>query len=189
MRILNTLFVKAEQGYVRYIIAAGLSTETKPTEGIATGSVFYEVNTGDEYMYNEASGTWVKQPSSGGGSGSITDVQIDGTTIVSDGVANIESDDLDFVTTVSGTTPSITGVSGMRYICGECSTLTITTPSSGIVDVIFESGSTPTVLTVTPPTGMTMMWANDFDPTSLEADTVYEISILDGIYGVVGTWS
>ena len=91
--------------------------------------------------------------------------------------------------TVSGSTPSITAKAGVRYICGECSTLTITTPSSGIVDVIFESGSTPTVLTVTPPTGMTMMWANDFDPTSLEANTIYEVNIMDGCYGVVGEWT
>ena len=91
--------------------------------------------------------------------------------------------------TVSGSTPSITAKAGVRYVCGEVSTLTIVTPASGIIDVIFESGSTPTVLTVTPPTGMTMKWANGFDPTSLEADTVYEINIMDGVYGVVASWT
>ena len=90
---------------------------------------------------------------------------------------------------VSGSTPSITAKAGVRYVCGECLTLNITTPASGIIDVVFESGSTPTVLTVTPPTGMTMKWANGFDPTSLEANMTYEINIMDGIYGVVGTWS
>ena len=91
--------------------------------------------------------------------------------------------------TVSGSTPSITAKPGVRYICGECTTLDITVPSSGCIDVTFESGSTPTVLTITPPTGMTMKWANGFDPTSLDANTTYEINILDGCYGVVGKWT
>ena len=90
---------------------------------------------------------------------------------------------------VSGSTPSITAKPGVRYICGEVSTLTIVVPSTGIIDVTFESGSTATVLTVTPPTGVTMSWANGFDPTSLEANTTYEINIMDGKYGVVGKWT
>lgn len=92
-------------------------------------------------------------------------------------------------TTVTGTTPTITAVANHRYICGECATLDITVPATGIVDVVFESGSTATVLTVTPPTGMTMKWANGFDPSSLDANTVYEINIMDGCYGVVGSWT
>ena len=99
------------------------------------------------------------------------------------------SDMLNAPETVSGTTPSITAKPGVRYICGECTTLDITVPSSGCIDVTFESGSTPTVLTITPPTGMTMKWANGFDPTSLDANTTYEINILDGCYGVVGQWT
>ncbi|MBR4457589.1 MAG: hypothetical protein IKS31_01385 [Clostridia bacterium] len=89
---------------------------------------------------------------------------------------------------ISGTTPAITALPGERYVCGECSTLDITLPASGCVDVVFKSGSTPTVLTVTPPTGVNVKWANDFDPTSLEADTTYEINIMDGL-GVVGAWT
>jgi hypothetical protein len=85
------------------------------------------------------------------------------------------------VVTVSGTTPTITALPGVRYVCGEVATLDITLPASGIVDVIFESGSTATVLTVTPPTGVTLRWAGGFDPSSLEADTIYEINIMDGI--------
>ena len=90
---------------------------------------------------------------------------------------------------VSGMTPTITAKTGVRYICGECTTLDITTPESGIVDITFTSGATPTVLTVTPPTGMTMMWANGFDSTALEANTVYEINIMDGCKGVVCSWT
>jgi hypothetical protein len=91
--------------------------------------------------------------------------------------------------TVSGSTPTINAKAGVRYICGEVSTLTIVVPASGIIDVTFESGSTPTVLTVTPPTGMTMRWANSFDPTSLEANTTYEINIADGCLGVACAWT
>ena len=89
------------------------------------------------------------------------------------------------VQNVSGTTPSITGVSGMRYICGEVSTLSITPPASGIIDVVFTSGSTPTVLTV-PSTVKFPEW---FDPTSLVANTTYEINIADGVYGAVMAWT
>ena len=92
--------------------------------------------------------------------------------------------------TVSGTTPSITGADGYRYICGEVSTLNITAPASGCIDVVFTSGSTATVLTVTTAkTGATIRWANGFDPSALEADTVYEINILDGELGVAGAWT
>ena len=94
--------------------------------------------------------------------------------------------------TVSGSTPSIVAKPGVQYICGEVSTIDITVPESGIIDVIFESGSTPAVLTVTPPTGKTMKWAGGFDPTSLEANTVYKINIVvAGSYclGTATSWA
>lgn len=90
--------------------------------------------------------------------------------------------------TVTGTTPTITALAGVQYVCGEVSTLDITLPASGCVDVRFESGSTPTVLTITPPTGVTVKWAGGFDPTALEANTVYEINIADGL-GVAASWT
>lgn len=89
---------------------------------------------------------------------------------------------------VTGSTPSITALPGIRYICGECTTLDITLPASGMVDVVFESGSTATVLTITPPSGQTVKWANEFDPTALDADTTYEINIADGL-GVAASWT
>lgn len=92
------------------------------------------------------------------------------------------------VVQVEGTSPTIVCEDNHRYICGEVLSLNITIPDSGIVDVVFESGSTPTVLTVTPPTGQTIKWANGFDPTALEVNTIYEINIADGL-GVAGTWS
>ena len=89
---------------------------------------------------------------------------------------------------VSGTTPAITAQPGVRYVCSEVTMLDITLPASGCVDVVFESGSTPTVLTVTPPSGVTLKWANGFDPTALEADTTYEINVCEGL-GVAVSWT
>lgn len=87
--------------------------------------------------------------------------------------------------TVSGSTPSITGQPNVRYLCGECATLSITPPSNGTIDVFFTSGTTATVLTV-PSTVKFPSW---FDATSLEASTIYEIMITNGVYGVVMTWA
>lgn len=63
-----------------------------------------------------------------------------------------------------------------RYIYGELDSLTVSSlPSIGIVDISFTSGSTPTVL-VLPETAIVPEW---FDPTDLNADTNYELSIED----------
>ena len=63
--------------------------------------------------------------------------------------------------------------------------LSFTPCVSGICDVRFTSGSTVTVLTL-PNTVKMPDW---FDATSLETNTIYEINILDGVYGAVMTWA
>jgi hypothetical protein len=93
--------------------------------------------------------------------------------------------EIPLVETVSGTTPSISGQPNTRYICGEVSTLSITPPAAGSIDVIFDSGSTAAILTVP----NTVRWPAWFDATALEADTTYEILITDGVYGSVMTWA
>ena len=45
---------------LKYIEWYGLSTETKPTIGIVTGSFAYETDTGDAYFFEETTGTWTK---------------------------------------------------------------------------------------------------------------------------------
>ena len=97
--------------------------------------------------------------------------------------ADIGAEPATVVVTVTGTTPTITAEANHRYICGEVATLDLTPPASGICDVIFESGSTATVLTVP----STVRWAGGFDPTSLDADTTYELNIMDGL-GVAASW-
>lgn len=62
MRYLNEQYMEtAQNGNIRYIEIACTSAETKPTTGVAMGSIATEVDTGDIYMFNETSGTWVKQ--------------------------------------------------------------------------------------------------------------------------------
>ena len=63
-----------------------------------------------------------------------------------------------------------------RYIYGELYSLFISSlPSTGIVDISFTSGTTPTVL-VLPETAIVPEW---FDPTDLNANTYYSLSIED----------
>ena len=42
-------------------VKAGLSTDTKPTEGVITGDVFIEVDTGNVYFYSSTNSSWVEQ--------------------------------------------------------------------------------------------------------------------------------
>ena len=80
---------------------------------------------------------------------------------------------------VTGATPSITGEANKRYLCGTVTSLTITIPESGMMDVVFTSGSTATTLTAT---GVTFpAWF------TVEKNYKYEISILDGM-AVVAAW-
>lgn len=85
------------------------------------------------------------------------------------------------IVNLSGTQITQVGADNTFYVCGELTELTFTAPSVGITGIRFTSGTTPTVLTIS---GVTA-WMFDFDPTSLEASTTYEINVLNGI-GVAG---
>lgn len=86
------------------------------------------------------------------------------------------------VVNVSGSNPTITAEYNKRYVCGEVSTLTITPASQGCTDVVFTSGTTPTVLSL-PNTVKMPSWF------TVEASKTYEINILDGVYGAVMSWT
>lgn len=86
------------------------------------------------------------------------------------------------VVNVSGANPTITAEYNKRYVCGEVATLTITPASQGCTDVLFTSGTTPTVLSL-PNTVKMPSWF------TVEANKTYEISILDGVYGAVMSWT
>ena len=55
----------------------------------------------------------------------------------------------------------------------------------GICDVIFYTGSTPPTLTIP----STVKWLNNFDPSLLESNSIYELNIMDGTLGVAARWS
>lgn len=93
--------------------------------------------------------------------------------------------DIPLVETIDSATPSITGQPNTRYVCGEVTSISITPPAAGSVDVVFTSGSTVAVLT----TPNTVKWPDWFDASSLDANTIYEILITDGVYGSVMTWA
>lgn len=86
--------------------------------------------------------------------------------------------------TISETTPTITAKANHRYVCGEVSSISFTPCASGICDVRFTSGSNVAVLTVP----NTVKWPEWFDPTALDTDTIYELNVMDGVYGAVMTW-
>lgn len=88
------------------------------------------------------------------------------------------------IKTITDTDPDITGADNTRYVCGVVDTISITPPETGIIDVIFESGDTPTVLTI-PETVLFPAW---FDASSLQSNTIYEFNILDGVYCTVTFW-
>ena len=86
--------------------------------------------------------------------------------------------------TVSGANPVINAGKNTYYVCGELQTLSFTPNANGICAVRFTSGTTATVLSVP----QTVKWPDWFDGT-VEASRVYEISILDGVYGAVMSWA
>lgn len=56
--MVREITVKAFDYDQQYIQYAGLSTDTKPTEGLVTGSTFVEVDTGKVYLFDEVTSTW-----------------------------------------------------------------------------------------------------------------------------------
>ena len=85
------------------------------------------------------------------------------------------------VVNVDGTDPVIVGVANTRYICGTVSTISITPPQSGIIDVLFTSGSSVAVVTL-PNTVKMPDWYE------VQTERIYEINIMDGVYGSVMSW-
>lgn len=84
--------------------------------------------------------------------------------------------------TITSTTPTINAVANHRYKCGEISLLDFTPCTYGICEVMFTSGSTPTVLTL-PNTVKMPEWFE------LESNRIYDIIITDGTYGAVTSWA
>lgn len=59
--MIRALVERAFTAEKKYVELFGLSTDSKPTTGIVTGSKFTEVDTGDEYLFDETGdSTWTK---------------------------------------------------------------------------------------------------------------------------------
>ena len=114
----------------------------------------------------------------------VSPSNLDDVAYILGGVAPVEVVNPEVVT-VSGSVVAITGELNKRYVCGTVSNIVILPVQNGITDVIFASGATPAALTV-PPGVVFPAW---FDASALSANTVYEISIQDGIYAAVAYWA
>lgn len=55
-------------GQTNYVELSCLSSDSKPTANICTGSIALEVDTGDVYAFDEVGGEWDKIAALGGGS-------------------------------------------------------------------------------------------------------------------------
>lgn len=83
---------------------------------------------------------------------------------------------------VYGTTPTVTPVANNIYKCGTLTSLTVSSPpATGAYSIVFTSGATATTTTIP----ATILGLEDF---SAEANTIYEINVLDN-RAVVGSWA
>ena len=82
---------------------------------------------------------------------------------------------------IGGATVTITPGANDVYKCGELTSLTVSSPpATGSYSIVFTSGSTATTTTIP----ATILGLEDF---SAEANTIYEINVLDN-RAVVGSW-
>lgn len=58
---ITDFFDSSDSAVKQLVSVACLSTDEKPTAGIATGSDLTEVDTGTVYFFDEASENWVEQ--------------------------------------------------------------------------------------------------------------------------------
>lgn len=183
----------------------GLSTDSKPTEEVPNGAAFVEMDTSRMYLFDAENTEWIlwhpwnpdDEPTQatlvynaspvGNTLGGLSDVTLlnlqSGQTLKYDEIAAEWVNGWPGTTEiVSGTTPTIAGVADHRYICGEVSSISITPPSDGIIDVIFTSGSSVAVLTL-PNTVKVPDWF------VVQTNHIYEINILNGEFAAVMSWT
>ena len=84
---------------------------------------------------------------------------------------------------INSATPVIVAQQGAAYICGTVTELSFTPSASGLCEVVFVSGSTPTVLTLPETVRMPDWW------TGVEANRTYDLMILNGTLAGVMSWA
>ena len=93
-----------------------------------------------------------------------------------------EENDRVVIMSVEGMNPKINATANTVYLCGELLSLEFNPCADGICDIVFSSGTTPTLLTL--PDSVRM--PNGF---SVLENRTYEINIMNGIYGVATSWA
>ena len=123
----------------------------------------------------------IEQYGGGGGGGAVSSVNgKTGAVVLS--ASDVGASPAETVVEVSGTTPTITPAANTTYNCGELTSLTISNPpATGAYSIVFTSGTTATETTFP----SSILGLEDF---AAEADTVYEINVLDN-RAVVGSWA
>ena len=93
-----------------------------------------------------------------------------------------EENDRVVIMPVEGMNPKINATANTVYLCGELLSLEFNPCADGVCDIVFSSGTTPTLLTL--PDSVRM--PNGF---SVLENRTYEINIMNGIYGVATSWA
>ena len=93
-----------------------------------------------------------------------------------------EENDRVVIMPVDGMNPKINATANTVYLCGELLSLEFNPCADGVCDIVFSSGTTPTLLTL--PDSVRM--PNGF---AVLENRTYEINIMNGIYGVATSWA
>ena len=89
---------------------------------------------------------------------------------------------MNVVKDLTSTSITLEAAAETRYIYGELSSLTVSSlPTEGFVNILFTSGTTPTVLTL-PNTVKMPEWV------TIGANMTVMIGIADGVYGSAQIW-
>lgn len=93
-----------------------------------------------------------------------------------------EENDRVVIMPVEGMNPKINATANTVYLCGELLSLEFNPCADGVCDIVFSSGTTPTLLTLPE----TVKMPNGF---AVLENRTYEINIMNGIYGVATSWA
>lgn len=93
-----------------------------------------------------------------------------------------EENDRVVIMPIEGMNPKINATANTVYLCGELLSLEFNPCTDGVCDIVFSSGTTPTLLTL--PDSVRM--PNGF---AVLENRTYEINIMNGIYGVATSWA
>ena len=185
-----SMFVAVFSGEYAYIYTSMTAEELQTYFASNNVQIVYELYTPQTYQLDPiAVNTLLGNNTVYVDCGSVTvDYPADTGIVVaeqSNAISQLESEVVTDVT-VTGTDVTIVAQANKRYLCGTVSTIAVTPCATGAFDLIFTSGSSAAILTIP----STVKWQDtSFDPTALDTDTIYEISVADGTLGLVAKWT